>query len=51
MKEIQLTRIRRESSSAYGNELQQGGLTVSFIEKAKKKTIRWHQQQAFLRRN
>ena len=42
-----LIRIKKERSNIVGNEHQQGRLTVSLLDEAKKNIIRWHQQQAF----
>ena len=47
MKKILLTRLKKEISNIVGNEHQQGSLTVSLLDEAKKNIIRWHQQQAF----
>ena len=42
-----LIRIKGERSNIVANEHQQGRLTVSLLDEAKKNIIRWHQQQAF----
>ena len=45
-KMILLTRIRKKSNSAR-EELQQGRLTVSLLDEARKLIVRWYQQKAF----
>ena len=44
-KMILLTRIRKTNSAR--EELQQGRLTVSVLDKARKQIVRWHQQKVF----
>ena len=47
IKKILPTRIKKERSNIVGNEHQQGSLTVSLLDEAKRNIVRWHQQQAF----
>ena len=44
MKKMLLIRIKGERSNIVANEHQQGRLTVSLLDEAKKNIIRWHQQ-------
>ena len=46
MKKMLVIRIKKERSNIV-NEHQQGRLTVSLLDEAKKNIIRWHQHQAF----